>query len=86
MSNGQCSHGMCLNHVSDWETVGKHLLPNPGIFGKTYWFVRCCGESMVRLKDVKTVICKVCERREHVVTGIFAQCACCGGIRVISSR
>ena len=80
-SNGQCAHGMCLEHGPEWGNVGeKHLEPNPGIFGtKTYWFARCCGSPMAKYRAVQTQRCRKCGRTEDLVTHYYvALCICCG--------
>lgn len=86
--SGQCRHGRCLDHGPEWENVGEvRREPDPGIFGKkTWWFTRCCGAPMARMKDVQRKRCKKCGRTEdHIKKSYFALCLCCGRTKDMTS-
>jgi len=80
-SQGQCIHGRCLNHESEWENVGEERVEvDRGIFGKKlWWFDWCCGKPMTKMKKVQTVRCRQCGRKEDQVTSYYiVKCECCG--------
>ena len=63
-----------------WGTTEEHYFkPNPSLIlgRKAYFFLRCCGERMLRVKKITTARCTHCERHE-VTEMTAALCKKCG--------
>jgi hypothetical protein len=90
----QCSHGKCLNHHPEWETIEKNIhIPCSFLEKLRFWFrpqyeyPGCCGKRMAMSVLYYKEKCRKCNRvRLSYYLDVVFVCSCCGFKRTIQTH
>ena len=75
---------ICLNHKPLWEKGDEKIIPNPtrflGVKITHYSFQWHCEKPMARVKKIREIKCRVCERKDEETIEEMALCEKCGQV------